>query len=34
MKIEQSLDDNIGLNNKRVWPKTDSKRQQQMRMYQ
>ena len=33
MKIEQSLDDNIGLNNKRVWPKTDSKRQQ-MRMYQ
>lgn len=25
MKIEQRLDENIGLNNKRVWPKSDSK---------
>lgn len=33
MKLEQKLDDNIGLNNKRVWPKSDSKQQRGM-MYQ
>ena len=34
MKIEQKLDENVGLNNKRVWPKSESKRAQSMRMYQ
>lgn len=34
MKIEQKLDENIGLQNKRVWPKTETKRTQSLRMYQ
>ena len=33
MKIERNLDENVGLNNKRVWPKADGKRSMGMQMY-